>query len=136
VVWGPFHAQGEYTGGAVDRFAAARVHFDGWYAQAGWFLTGESRNYDLSVAQYKRIKPKRKLGAWEIAARYSRIDLQDADVFGGRESNVTVALNWWVNPVVLFRLNYVRGDLSPNAAVRGGFPETLNALMGRAQVVF
>ena len=136
VVWGPVHAQGEYTAGNVDRFADTRVCFDGWYAEAGWFLTGESRNYDLASAQFKRITPKRKLGAWEIAARYSKIDLQDGNVLGGRESNVTVALNWWVNEVVMFRLNYVRGDVAPNAASLGGFDETLNAITGRAQIVF
>lgn len=148
VVFGPFHAQGEYTGARVRRSGAdANLMFDGWYAQAGWFLTGESRNYDMKSAQYKGITPKRRIGAWELAARYSKIDLEDVLVRGGRESNVTAGLNWWVNYNIMIRFNYVRAWLEPNSAglqtspppgpfVLGGIHETVNAFMGRIQIVF
>jgi phosphate-selective porin len=33
-------------------------------------------------------------GAWQIAARYSWIDLQDSGMNGGEEQNVTAALTW------------------------------------------
>jgi phosphate-selective porin OprO/OprP len=39
-VFGPFHAQGEYTRSTVGRGTAPTLIFDGWYLQAGVFLTG------------------------------------------------------------------------------------------------
>jgi phosphate-selective porin OprO/OprP len=106
--------------------------------QGGFFITGESRNYDPKSGKYKRIMPTRKYwGAWEIAARYSKLDLQDRDVLGGREGDVTVALNWWANAMVMLRFNYVYADLSPNSAqTLQGVPEQAHVFSGRAQIVF
>jgi phosphate-selective porin OprO/OprP len=129
------------------------VNFNGWYVQGGWFITGESRNFDTSIAQFKRITPKHKYGAWEVALRYSAIDLQTKDILGGEEQNVTVALNWWVNANVMFRFNYVRAMMDPTTAYMpqipnqlpppttvpapgGGLDQSINAFMGRVQVVF
>ena len=50
-------------------------------------------------------------GAWEMAFRYSTLDLTDSAIRGGRLSNVTAAVNWYLNPVARVMFNYVLGDL-------------------------
>ena len=55
-------------------------------------------------------------GAFEIAARLSRIDLDDevdavGGVRGGTSNNVSLALNWYFNPYVRLSLNYVRAEV-------------------------
>lgn len=136
-IWGPVHAQGEYTSSRVERAGRSTVRFDGWYAQAGYFITGESRNFAIKSAKFKRIKPSRKIGAWELAVRYSKLDLEDEDILGGRQTGITAGLNWWVNQNIMFRFNYVRSLLEPNSSVTlDGIDEEVNSFMGRAQIVF
>lgn len=152
-VWNAFHAQAEFTGASVDRFGQSSLSFNGWYVQGGWFITGESRNFQTSSAQFKRITPNHRYGAWEIALRYSAIDLQTKDILGGEQQDVTVGLNWWVNQNIMFRFNYVRAMMDPtttympmipNPALPGtlvqapgaGLDQSINAFMGRVQVVF
>ncbi len=142
-VWGPFHAQGEFVSATVNQSNGFKdLHFDGWYFQTGYFLTGESRNYNKKSAQFKRIKPSSVVGqggwgAWEIAARYSLIDLTSQGLQGGRERNFTFGLNWWANQNVLFRFNYVNAYAHPSSIrTLGGKNQSVNILEGRAQIVF
>jgi phosphate-selective porin OprO/OprP len=123
----------------VSRGAGQKdLDFSGFYVQAGVFLTGESRNYDQKSGKYKRVMPKHEsLGAWELASRFSRIDLSSRDLRGGVQQDVTVGLNWWANANVMFRLNYVYGDADPNSAVTHlGQNEHVHAFTARGQIVF
>jgi phosphate-selective porin OprO and OprP len=99
-VYGPFSLQGEYLRGDVNREVAGSpdVSFDGWYVMGSWLLTGESRGYVFEEARFRNPKPKGVvgkggIGAWELLARYSTLDLSDEDVDGGEEDNVTVGIN-------------------------------------------
>ena len=90
MVYGPASLQGEYISVMVDGDAGSDPDFSGYYVQASYFLTGEHRPYKASDAAFSRVKPKANfmgkeggLGAWEIAARYSHIDLEDGDINGG-----------------------------------------------------
>lgn len=119
-VAGPFSVQGEYVRSFVDRDAGPDVDFDGWYAYASWFVTGESRKYEPGNGRFGRVKPKHELGdggwgALELAVRYSMLDLGDRDVQGGRERNVTVGLNWHPHSHIRLMVNYV-----PVVDVSGG----------------
>jgi len=117
LVLGPFSFQGEYTRTLLSVNGGPDLDFGGYYAQASYFLTGEHRSYMPSKGAFARIKPQRNalrgegIGAWEIAARYSYLDLDDDGVSGGELADWTLALNWYLNPYTRIMLNYTRADL-------------------------
>lgn len=56
-----------------------------------------------------RIKPVNSIyGAWELALRYSDIDLNDDIIKGGEASNITVGINWSTTSNTRFSMNYIR----------------------------
>ncbi len=115
---GPFSLQGEYMYADVEgKGGASSPNFDGFYIQGSYFLTGEHRKYKTSSGAFDRVKPKENFrfgggpGAWEAAVRYSSIDLDDNGVSGGELKDVTVGLNWYLNPNTRIMWDYIRADL-------------------------
>ncbi|MBN2700948.1 MAG: porin [Methylothermaceae bacterium] len=152
-VYGPFSLGGEYTHMFVNRKGdnSDDLDFDGFHAQATWSLTGESRAsiYDQEDGEFKRLTPDHNFslsrggwGAWELAARYGWVDLNDGNIQGGKASDFTVALNWYVNPHIRFMLDYTR-VLDTNHALGVDFnsqadreAEDLNIVEMRGQLTF
>ena len=139
-VYGPFSVQGEYIRTDVDRSVGDSLVFDGYYGYASWFLTGESRNYKADKGIFDILIPNKPFslasggwGAWELAARYSEIDLNDDDVSGGRERDITAGLNWYPNPYIRFMANYIHV-----LEIDGGLhdEEDLDIFQVRAQVAY
>src|SRR6185295_13038058 len=104
--------QGEYMNATVLRDAHGDVNFGGFYVMTSWFLTADTRNYVDAEAAFGSVVPSRPLswnarqiGAVELAARWSIVDLTDADVRGGRASVVTSGLNWYLNRYVRLQFN-------------------------------
>ncbi len=115
---GPFSLQGEYVRAFVNTPTPDDPSFFGFYLTGSWFLTGESRQYKTSSGAFDRNHPRAPFGregggkgAWEIAARYSHLDLNDAGVRGGRLNDFTLGLNWYLNPNARVMWNYVFSDL-------------------------
>lgn len=114
LAWGPFSIQGEYMHADLQRPGRPDVDFSGYYAYASWFLTGESRAsaYSTSSGKFGRLQPNVPagpgIGAWELAARFSRVDLTDRGIDGGEEQNLTVALNWYPLSNLRFGAEYVQ----------------------------
>ena len=114
VVIGSFSVQGEYTKALVN---GSSFDFDSYYVQASYFLTGEHRKYSRESGAFSRVSPleafdlRGQMGAWEVAVRYSWIDLDDNIVAGGELDDITVGVNWHLNPNVRAMLNYTRADL-------------------------
>jgi len=117
-VFDRFWFASEYIQADVDAPGAGDPTLGGFYAQAGFFLTpGDYRRFKASEGAFDRNKPKSLFGkdggsgAWEIAARYSTIDLNDAGLHGGEQSDFTLALNWYPNPATRLMINYVNADV-------------------------
>ena len=85
--------RGEYFYTEWDRKTQEDTNFSGYYLQANWVITGESFQY--KQGRFLRIRPDSSKGAWEVALRYSAVNLNDRDIFGGAEKNTTLALNWY-----------------------------------------
>jgi phosphate-selective porin OprO/OprP len=101
-VHGRFSWQAELLGLRIDRDHAQALNFHGAYAFASWFLNGGSRVYDQADGAFKPVRVDKPVGkggwgSFEIAARASHVDLTDREVVGGRQSNVSLGLNWYVN---------------------------------------
>jgi len=116
-VYGALSVQGEYFYNIIDRETASDVNLGGWYAQASYFLTGESRPYKVSNGTFGRVKPTSPFslkeggwGAWEVAARYSVIDLNDNNIQGGAVRDITLGVNWYLNNHTRLMANYIMSD--------------------------
>ena len=89
------------------------VFFYGWYAEALYFLTGEHRDYEKKAGAFGRVVPHDNLGskcgcgAWQLGARYSMVNLVDSGINGGQAEDVTLGLNWFLNPNMKIQSNYV-----------------------------
>ena len=128
--WKNFYAQGGYFGYSIARRASTLPdpEFDGWYLQGTWVLTGESRRYNATTASWGSPRPSQNfdlksgaLGAWELALRYSQVDLNYnagtagsnpaaalGSIRGGVQDGFTAGLNWYPNSVIRFLLDYQR----------------------------
>ena len=114
--------QGEYVASKVNPVAAGPdLDFSGYYVTGSYFLTGESRPYRKTTGVFDRVRPKHNfmdgkggLGAWEVAARYSALDLSDGAILGGKLTDWTLGVNWYLNPTARVSLNYVMADTSAN----------------------
>ena len=123
-VQGPFSLQGEYAKSWVDQTAGfVDLAFDSAYVMGSVFLTGESRVYDGRNGVFSRLAPKHAfgkdgcVGAIELAARWSRLDLNShanqlplGGVRGGTLTDYTLGVNWYLNPYLRLMLNYIHAD--------------------------
>jgi phosphate-selective porin OprO/OprP len=116
-VYGPASLQAEYIYQSVDTPGSADPAFDGFYVFGSYFLTGEHRPYKPAEAVFEPVRPTRNFsikdgtwGAWEVAARYSQADLDDAGIKGGELRNTTVGLNWYLNYNYRIMYNWVHTD--------------------------
>ncbi len=116
---GPFSVQGEYLRSWVHANNGDVPVFQGLYASASWFLTGESRPYDRTQGAFGRVIPKRNFdpghggwGAWEIAGRYSYTDLDSGNVQGGRLSMLMAGVNWYLHSHLKWRFEYGFGHIA------------------------
>ena len=156
--YGPLFFQGEYFWFNVERNAATglppigapNLKFDGGYAEASYMLTGETHTYNSAAAAYNGIVPANPFyltsggwGAWEVAGRISRIDLNDQlatanGVAGGRQTIYTAGLNWYANRNVRLMFNYLHGDIAKQVSSTnfGNTGSTFDAFAMRTQVAF
>ncbi|WP_421736329.1 OprO/OprP family phosphate-selective porin [Caulobacter sp.] len=149
--------QGEYFDYKIERRnAAAGVSdpkFTGWYIEGGLVLTGETRKYNTGTFAFDAptiAKPfdlkKGQWGAWELAARYSVLDLNHHEnavlaadrVRGGEQTISTVGVNWFPNSVTKFSLDYLDVSIDRKDPAGGlvGLSQDYQAVNFRSQFAF
>lgn len=144
--WGPFGLLTEYnvSGQNVENGAVEDLIINSaWQIATSFVLTGES-------ASYKGVIPANPFnpftgtwGAFEIAFRYSQLDVDD-DVFdlgfadprraAERAQQFTTGVNWYVNNNIKLALNYDRTWYEDGEG--SGDLDTENLILTRVQLVF
>lgn len=150
VIYGPVCFQAEYVHAYLNRTSAENLGFSSYYALCSLFLTGEHRTYKIDEAggEFGRVIPNRPFafnrngwGAWQVAVRYSFVDLNDKEIRGGEETNYTFGVNWFMNPNLRVTFNYVLATIDERDNRVGGNPiiiedENAEIYMMRFQVDF
>jgi phosphate-selective porin OprO/OprP len=131
--------------------------FSGGYVQLAYTLTGENRVYDQKLGTLGRYYygtdgPYNNAwfirsddghynfnwGAWEIAFRYSYVDLNDGSgtnrIQGGIMNGYSAALNWTLNTYVKFMFDYVYDQRS--SLPKGSIPGDVQGAGVRVQFMF
>jgi phosphate-selective porin OprO/OprP len=152
--WQNIYGQGGYYGYTIARRNSILPDpsFNGWYAQASWVLTGEAKPYKADKAAFGLPTPADPLsfdssgiGAWELAARYSVLDLNDnagfagfltpvGGVRGGRQNIWTVGFNWYPNNAIRFLLDYQHTNVSRLNTAGADIGAHLDTVALRAQL--
>ena len=129
--WRSLSVQGEFFRYGFDRRGGFDdPYFYAFYVQTGYFLTGETRNYNMVNGSFQMPKPLVPVswptggyGAWELAFRYSHTDLDykrgDRDALagvdtirGGLQQVYTVGLNWYLIANFRMSFNYYYVDVN------------------------
>lgn len=104
---GAWLVQAEQLGIGVAR-GAGRPDYsaDGFYVFGSYLITGEAHPYKSGA--FGNPKPKHDYGAFELALRYSAVDLDDGAVLGGSQHDWTLGANWYLGSHLKLQANYVR----------------------------
>ncbi|MCE9531525.1 MAG: hypothetical protein K8T89_10450 [Planctomycetes bacterium] len=131
LIWGAFSVQAEaawaYSSNVRSIYPSSsfgtprgNTLFWGGYVETSYFLTGENRGYDRRFGTFDRPKVNENAfavrgddgklhygtGAWQIAYRYSFVDLNDNGVNGGQMGQHTVGVNWYLNDNTKLQFQY------------------------------
>ncbi len=122
-VHGPFSVQTEVIATQLERTQDGDLMFWGSYVQVAYFLTGEHRTYDKELAVFSRTAPKEEHrrglpfnkgglgGAIELTGRISTVDLDDGEIRGGRMTDLSFGVNWYLSQTSLVKFNYIHSDV-------------------------
>ena len=85
--------------------------FDGYHITASWIMTGEMRPYNKKNGTFGNTPVAKTMhqdgiGAWEVSARYSALNLADGVIDGGDMQIASLGINWWLTPVFGVNMNY------------------------------
>jgi phosphate-selective porin OprO/OprP len=134
--YGPAHFQTEFLGTSLNQMNGPPIFYYGAYMQGGYFLTGESANYNkqTGVMDYN-VKPYSEFfgtgrggsvcgwGAWALGFRWSYLNLAATNIEPGnvlpgpagpppspnpgQVNETTLALNWWWNQYTRVQFNWI-----------------------------
>ena len=158
--YGPLVIMGEYIRNDYsDVLLASEERFDfdlrGWYLSLLFMLTGEEPIVKGGILE--RIRPRncfnldeRGWGAWGIGLRYQQFEagrnvyeyLVQEGISVRRANAFTVALNWYLNSMVRFTLNYSRTSFAQSLFLETSpegysyYEDTENVWVTRFQLEF
>jgi phosphate-selective porin OprO/OprP len=130
---GPFSVQAEYAAltfvdtqnaGGAGTGSTGNVTVTGGYVAVSYILTGENRTYDTRLGRLGNNYLETRtpfwlvrdgngnfnygLGAWEIEARFSHLDLNTHDINGGETDALNLGLVWHLNNNLRVTFDYLR----------------------------
>ncbi len=141
LVYGPLSVQSEVFVSTLNRNAGVNDNLWGTYVYVSYFLTGENRPYNRKLGVFDRVRPYEDFfhvrtcdgctatgrGAWELAYRFSYIDMLDgltAVKGAGIATDHTLGVNWYLNAYTKLMFNYVHTmdtyNIAANTRVTGG----------------
>jgi phosphate-selective porin OprO/OprP len=150
LVLGPLTVQAEYAAQWLNHAVASNgqpqgtVFYHGGYVEALYFLTGEHQDYIRREGVFGRVVPLHDLhwkkgdcyracGAWQIGVRFSYLDLNDKAIQGGQVYDVTIGVNWFLNPNMKVQFNYIAEHRDAPQGVADGW---INGFGARASYDF
>lgn len=149
---GPLWMQAEWYGSFIDQKGGGDVFLRGCHVDCGWFLTGEHRRYETDSGTFGPIRVRRPwlrgaatrdrphgYGGWELTARFTYLDFDDADLppdDQGAPTSIllpqsTWGVNWYLSDRVRLMVNY--SFAVPDAAGDGA---TTASLFGTRLAVY
>jgi phosphate-selective porin OprO and OprP len=158
--WRNFLVQGEYYQISLNQsklpgVPSPRLGFNGGYVEGGWVMTGEPIPYDVARAAWAGPKVDHPfsledggIGAWELAARYSTVDLNSnvvpgvpqsvtGGIYGGQQQIAALALSWYPNDWLRFMLQFQHVDVSKlNSAGTVQIGQRFETIAGRVQAAW
>lgn len=131
---GPWLVGSEYWFARVDAPTKGNPLFHGGEVVGTWLITGETREYNTAGGFFKGISPDRPLfqggfGAVEAVVHISYIDMDDAQIQGGKFWRITPMINFHLTDNVRLEVAYGYGKLD-----RFGLIGTTQFFQGRIQL--
>lgn len=129
---GRVYAQGEYFQAHVKReHDLTSYNARGFYSQMGVLAIGKPYRYDKGLSRMLRAQP----GELEFLVRYGWTNLNDADsgIFGGKQSDITCAVNYCYSKFLHVRLNYTNVKLDKHSIIG---EQRFSAISARLMLLF
>jgi phosphate-selective porin OprO/OprP len=137
--WNNVGVEAEFDGARAQRLGLGEGGVDlpdldakGFMAQGMFILTGENKGDDS-------ITPNKPLheggpGAWELAFRYGRFEVDDGVNVSNLAQTYTFGVNWWLNKFMRYQSNFVFESFRRPPA---GFADaSIFAYLTRMQIYF
>ncbi len=143
-VWGSLSFQGEYVATFGTQNNGQLMFLNGGYLEAGYWLTGESKNYLRQQGIYGAVTPHSNFfrvegedgictgpGAWELVARVTTLDMTNNNINGGVMTNFTAGMNWYYTVRSRIMFDYIHAGLD-----RNGVDSSAHIFASRFQYAF
>ena len=128
-IYRKWYLEGHYLMAHVNRAGVPNYNGQGGYVQGGYMILGEKQNYNPVTGMVANPAPK----SLEILCRYNRTNLNDAGITGGKLSDISAGMNYFINRYIVARLNYVHVMTSHGAP---GGADDFDLIQGRIQFSF
>jgi phosphate-selective porin OprO/OprP len=146
--WGPFGAMFEWVRSSPQlRLGDANIEpdIDAFQVAASYVITGEAASH-RGVVPVEPFQPGEGggWGAWEVAARYHQLSVDDEifdEGFASRSASAetarawTIGVNWYVNPFVKVSLDFDQTFFEDGGS-NGGDRPTESLILSQFQVAF
>ncbi len=113
---GPLWVAAEHTSTSVNSARSGDPKFGGYHVSASYLVTGEHRGYNRRLGVVRRVTPlinpsDRGVGAVELSARYSFMDLNGGAINGGKMNITSLGVIWHPRRNLQFHCQYSRANL-------------------------